>query len=52
MKKAKEFGIGLVVARHSNHYGIAGYYSLQALEQNLIVNFIQEILDSYRVCNF
>ena len=24
IKKAKEFGIGMVVARRSNHYGIAG----------------------------
>jgi LDH2 family malate/lactate/ureidoglycolate dehydrogenase len=55
IKKAKEFGIGMVVARRSNHYGIAGihlmylfpffsilfysclgYYSLQALEHNMI----------------
>ena len=43
IKKAKEFGIGMVVARRSNHYGIAGYYSMQALEHNLIVtqNFLK-----------
>jgi LDH2 family malate/lactate/ureidoglycolate dehydrogenase len=37
IKKAKEFGIGMVVCRRSNHYGIAGYYSMQALKHNLIV---------------
>ncbi len=36
IKKAKEIGIGLVVANRSNHYGIAGYYSMQALKENLI----------------
>ena len=40
IKKAKEFGIGMVVAKGSNHYGIAGYYSLQALEHNLIVCYM------------
>lgn len=37
IKKAKEVGIGMVVANRSNHYGIAGYYSLQALDEKLIV---------------
>ena len=37
MDKAKKVGIGMVVAKRSNHYGIAGYYSMQALEQKLIV---------------
>ncbi|CAG7724823.1 unnamed protein product [Allacma fusca] len=36
IKKAKEAGVGWVVANNSNHYGIAGYYSLQAMEQKLI----------------
>nr|XP_046250568.1 uncharacterized oxidoreductase YjmC-like [Scatophagus argus] len=36
IKKAKEVGIGWVVAHGSNHYGIAGYYSLQALKENMI----------------
>ncbi|XP_034031894.1 uncharacterized oxidoreductase YjmC-like isoform X2 [Thalassophryne amazonica] len=36
MKKAKEVGIGWVVARGSNHYGIAGYYSMRALKENMI----------------
>ena len=37
IKKAKEVGIGLVCCNRSNHYGIAGFYSMQALEENLIV---------------
>lgn len=36
IKKAKETGIGCVSARHSNHFGIAGWYSLRAAEQGLI----------------
>ncbi len=36
IKKARETAIGAVTARNSNHYGIAGYYSLMALEHNLI----------------
>ena len=36
MEKAKQVGIGLVTARRSNHFGIAGYYSLKAIEANLI----------------
>ena len=39
IKKAKEIGIGMVVANRSNHYGIAGYYSMQALNDHLIVSF-------------
>eukprot|EP00750_Incisomonas_marina_P022090 INCI4845.3.p1 GENE.INCI4845.3~~INCI4845.3.p1 ORF type:complete len:504 (+),score=83.43 INCI4845.3:140-1651(+) len=27
VKKAKQFGVGIVVARNSNHYGIAGFYA-------------------------
>ncbi|XP_012139669.1 putative oxidoreductase YjmC [Megachile rotundata] len=34
--KAKEFGIGMVSARNSNHYGICGYYTLMAIKENLI----------------
>jgi len=33
MEKAKSSGIGWVVARHSNHYGIAGYYPMQAAKK-------------------
>lgn len=36
MDKAKKFGIGLVSARGSNHYGICGYYTLMAVERDLI----------------
>ncbi|KAH1014747.1 hypothetical protein HUJ05_012579 [Dendroctonus ponderosae] len=36
ISKAKDVGIGLVVAKGSNHYGIAGMYALQAIEQGLI----------------
>jgi LDH2 family malate/lactate/ureidoglycolate dehydrogenase len=36
IQKAKQAGIGMVVANRSNHYGIAGYYSMQALNEKLI----------------
>lgn len=36
IQKAKETGIGWVVTKGSNHYGIAGYYSMQALKENMI----------------
>lgn len=40
MKKAialaKSSGIGLVTVRNSNHYGIAGYYSLMACNEGLL----------------
>lgn len=36
IEKAKKTGIGLVVVRNSNHYGIAGYYALMAAEENMI----------------
>nr|ADO28406.1 malate dehydrogenase [Ictalurus furcatus] len=36
LKKAQDVGIGWVVANGSNHYGIAGYYSMQALKKNMI----------------
>ena len=36
MEKAKNVGVGLVAARRSNHFGIAGYYSLKAIDQDLI----------------
>lgn len=34
--KAKKFGMGMVAVRNSNHYGIAGYYSLMAIEAGMI----------------
>ncbi|XP_069760633.1 uncharacterized oxidoreductase YjmC-like [Narcine bancroftii] len=36
IQKAKEVGIGWVSAYGSNHYGIAGFYSMQALKCGLI----------------
>jgi LDH2 family malate/lactate/ureidoglycolate dehydrogenase len=43
INKAKETGIGMVVANRSNHYGIAGYYSMQALKHKMIVNELKNI---------
>jgi len=36
IKKAQEVGAGFVAVRNSNHYGIAAYYALMALEQEMI----------------
>lgn len=36
MDKAEAVGSGWVSVRNTNHYGIAGYYVLQALERDLI----------------
>lgn len=36
IKKAKRGGVGFVAVRNSNHYGIAGYYSMMALKSNFI----------------
>jgi L-2-hydroxycarboxylate dehydrogenase (NAD+) len=36
IKKANEVGAGFVTVRNSNHYGIAGYYAMMALESNCI----------------
>ncbi len=36
IEKAKECGTGWVAVRHSNHFGIAGYYAMQALSHNMI----------------
>ncbi|KZC05837.1 PREDICTED: uncharacterized oxidoreductase YjmC [Dufourea novaeangliae] len=36
IEKAKKFGIGMVTARSSNHYGICGYYTRMAMDQGLI----------------
>ncbi|HDS02882.1 MAG TPA: Ldh family oxidoreductase, partial [Firmicutes bacterium] len=32
IEKARRYGIGMVAVRNSNHYGIAGYYSLMAVQ--------------------
>jgi L-2-hydroxycarboxylate dehydrogenase (NAD+) len=34
--KAKKYGMGMVVARNSTHYGIAGYYAIMAAKENMI----------------
>jgi len=36
IEKAREMGVGFVAVRNSNHYGIAGYYSMMALREELI----------------
>lgn len=36
IKKARETAVGIVSVRNSHHYGIAGYYTLMALEHDLI----------------
>ncbi len=36
IEKAGKFGMGMVVVRNSTHYGIAGYYSLMAVRENMI----------------
>src|SRR5207247_8328962 len=36
IRKAKQTAEGIVSVRNSHHYGIAGYYSLMALEHDLI----------------
>ena len=36
MKKAEQVGTGWVVVQNSNHFGIAGYHSMMALEKNMI----------------
>lgn len=36
LKKAKEVGSGWVSVQHSNHFGIAGYHAMMALEEDCI----------------
>lgn len=36
IQKALEVGVGFVAVRNSNHYGIAGYYAMMALEHDCI----------------
>lgn len=38
IQKAKDVGVGWVVANNSNHYGIAGMYTMQASQQGLVVH--------------
>lgn len=34
--KARQYGCGFATVRNSNHYGIAGYYSMMALDHDMI----------------
>jgi LDH2 family malate/lactate/ureidoglycolate dehydrogenase len=36
IQKAKQAGIGWVVAKGTNHYGIAGYYAMMASKENMM----------------
>ncbi|HEB64797.1 MAG TPA: Ldh family oxidoreductase [Chloroflexi bacterium] len=36
IQKALDYGAGFVTVRNSNHYGIAGYYAMMALEHDCI----------------
>lgn len=36
VEKARKYGVSLVLVRNSHHYGIAGYYSLKAVEKGYI----------------
>ena len=36
IKTAKQYGSGFVTVRNSNHYGIAGYYAMMALDEDCI----------------
>ncbi|CAG0914192.1 unnamed protein product [Notodromas monacha] len=36
IKKAKETGVAWVAAKHSNHFGIAGFYTEMAMESGLL----------------
>ena len=36
ISKAREHGVGFVAVRNSNHFGIAGYYAMMALNEDMI----------------
>lgn len=36
IEKAKKYGMGMVAARNSTHYGIAGYYATMAAKEGMI----------------
>lgn len=36
IEKAKEYGIGMVAVRNSNHYGIAGYFATMATKAGMV----------------
>lgn len=36
IRKAKDYSVGICTVRNSNHFGIAGYYAMMALEHKMI----------------
>jgi LDH2 family malate/lactate/ureidoglycolate dehydrogenase len=36
MDKAKEYGTGVVAVKNSNHFGIAAYYAMMALDEDMV----------------
>jgi LDH2 family malate/lactate/ureidoglycolate dehydrogenase len=36
IERAREYGCGFATVRNSNHYGIAGYYAMMALEHDMV----------------
>ena len=36
IEKARKYGMAMVTVRNSSHYGIAGYYALMAIRENMI----------------
>lgn len=36
LEKARQTGVGMVTVRNSNHYGIAAYYAMMALQEDMI----------------
>ena len=36
IEKARQYGCGFATVRNSNHYGIAGYYAMMALDHDMI----------------
>ena len=36
IEKAKKYGMGMTAVRNSNHYGIAGYYAMQAVKEGMM----------------
>jgi LDH2 family malate/lactate/ureidoglycolate dehydrogenase len=36
IEKARKYGMGMIAVRNSSHYGIAGYYAMMAVRENMI----------------
>lgn len=36
IQKARQYGLGAVAVRNSSHYGVAGYYSMMAVNEGLV----------------